>query len=50
VRELTELQSSTVGEKALVRENYDLKQMNVELNKVVKEERLLHEEGRVKMM
>lgn len=50
VRELTELQSSSMQEKALIRENHDLKQMNMELNKVVKEERFMHEEAKNRMM
>jgi hypothetical protein len=39
-----------VQEKALLRENADLKHMNIELNKAIKEERLLYEDSRTKMM
>ena len=50
VRQLTELQSTSANEKALIQENYNLKNMNIELNRVIKDERSMNEEMKSKLM
>eukprot|EP00347_Sterkiella_histriomuscorum_P000012 403377522 len=50
VRQLTELQTTSTNEKILIRENHELKTMNMELNRVIKEERALADEIKNKLM
>ncbi len=49
VRQLTELQTTSVNEKALLRENQELKNLNMDMNRVLKEERLINEDMKTKM-
>lgn len=49
VRQLTELQTLNPNEKALLKENQELKQLNLELNRAIKEERLVASEVKTKM-